>query len=444
MDEMLLDAQALAPATTRTPRLRRMQMIALVVMFVGGAIAFMDRTALSVATPLIRKDLGLSMTEMGVLLSALSWSYGLVQVPFGILIDWARPRLVLSVCLGFWSIVQTFFGFASNFQQFLIGRLLLGVGEGPQFPCSALATRDWFKVSERGFTTGVFNASSTLGPAMSVPLLSFLMLALGWRWMFCIIGLAGCVVAVLIYAIYRNPSQVDLTAAEKAYLNEGEAPSRPRARFSFHEWVQLFRFRTTWGMCVGWFGVLYGVWLYLGWLPVYLETERHMSIAHTGWVASIPLLCAGIGSLLAGRLMDWLVKRGVSPLNSRRYPLAACLVGAALLTVVVAEAPNDIVAVACVSVSMFLLLAGSACVYATPPIAIPAQHTGALAGIQNLAQLVGSSLPQFLTGYIVHETGSFHIALWLSASVTVVSAIVYFLMVRRPITEADLELAQAR
>lgn len=440
MDEAL-DVATMAPASAITPRLRRIQIIALVVLFMGGAIAFMDRTALSVASPLIRHDLGLSLTEMGLLLSALSWSYGLVQIPFGILIDWARPRLVLSVCLGFWSIVQTFFGLASNFQQFFIGRLLLGVGEGPQFPCSALATRDWFNVRERGFTTGVFNSSSTFGPAMSVPLLSFLMLALGWRWMFFIIGIVGCVVAALIYALYRNPAQVNLTAEEKTYLSAGEEVQKTGQKFSFREWAQLFRFKTTWGMCVGWFGILYGVWLYFGWLPTYLETERHMSIAKTGWIAAIPFLCGGIGSLICGRLMDMLVKKGVSPLNSRRYVLVGCLLGAALLTIVVAEAPNNTIAVGCVSAALFLLLAGSACVYATPAIAVPAKFTGALAGIQNLAQLVGSSLPQILTGYIVHKTGSFHMALWLSATVTALSAVVYHALVRSPITQADLEPA---
>jgi sugar phosphate permease len=439
MDVTSLEAGSALLTPVRTSRVRRMQIIALIVMLAGGSIAFIDRTALSVATPLIRKDFGLSMTEMGILMSALSWSYGLVQIPFGIVIDRLRPRIMLSASLVFWSVVQMCFSFSGNFWQFMLARLFLGAGEGPQFPSSVVTVRDWFNVRERGFATGVFNGSSTFGPAVAMPLLSYLMLTLSWRSMFATLGIFGVVVGMLFYAFYRNPQQMNLTADEKAYLAVGEEPQKIGSRFSRKEWSQLFKFSSTWGTCVGWFGVLYGVWLYLGWLPVYLEREHHMSIMNSGWVASIPMLSAFISSLCAGRVMDMLVRRGVSPLNSRRYPLTACLLGSALLTIVVAETPSDFIAVACVSLSMFLLLAGSACVYSTPSIAVPQRYTGALTGIQNLAQLVGSSLPQFLTGYIVSETGSFHVALFVTAGITAVSAVIYFSLVRRPISEEALQ-----
>lgn len=439
MNDSSVTASSFPGVSKKSKALRQRQWIVLTVLFVGGAIAFMDRTALSISATLVRRDLGLSMTEMGVLLAALSWSYGAVQIPFGALADIVRPRIMLSVCLAFWSAVQAFFGFASTFHQFLVCRLLLGVGEGPQFTSSALATRDWFNFRERGFTTGVYVSSTTIGPAVSAPLLSALMLAMGWRSMFILIGAAGCVVALITYLVYRNPQQVQLSAEDRAHLAEEDASLEQREGLTVGSWKRLFGCATTWGMCVGWFGVLYGVWMYLGWLPVYLEMERHMTIANTGWVAAIPFLCGGAGSLISGRVMDWLVTRGVSPLNSRRYPLAFSLIATTALTLVVSTAKSDVVAVGCVAASMFLLIAATAAVYATPPIVVPARYTGALAGIQNVAQLAGSSLPQLLTGYIVHRTGSFQLALWISASVTLVSGIVYMLMVRRPITEDDLE-----
>ena len=98
-----------------------------------------------------------------------------------------------------------------SFGQFFAARLLLGVGEAPQFPTGARVVRDWFHPRDRGLATGIFNCASSLGTAIAVPLLTFLMLSFGWRVMFMIMGIAGLAMAAVWYVVYRNPSEIELT-----------------------------------------------------------------------------------------------------------------------------------------------------------------------------------------------------------------------------------------
>src|SRR6185312_8332671 len=145
------------------------------------------------------------------------------------------------------------------------------------------------------------------------PLLTVLMLTVGWRWMFGIMGIAGLLVALGFFILHRDPHQVDLTQRERAHLSDvdGEAQSRP----TWREWRRLFEFSTTWGMLLGFFGTIYVLWLYNAWLPTYLQMEFHLTIAKTGWVAAIPYLFGVVGSLSGGKICDVLARRGVSAVN---------------------------------------------------------------------------------------------------------------------------------
>src|SRR5579863_1977509 len=208
---------AISEAMTATPRVKSIQRIALAMLVVAGVINYIDRATLAVANLLIRQDLGLSIAGMGYLLSAFLWAYAFSQLPTGAMVDKLGPRLLLTCGLALWSLAQLLGGLVQSFGQFFGARVLLGVGEAPQFPTGARVVRDWFNPRDRGLATGIFNCASSLGTAIAVPLLTFLMLSFGWRTMFVIMGIAGLIVAALWYLLYRNPGEVDLTAPENAY-----------------------------------------------------------------------------------------------------------------------------------------------------------------------------------------------------------------------------------
>src|ERR1700722_8281232 len=296
------------------PRLKTIQRVALGLLVVAGVVNYIDRATLAVANPLIREELGLFIADMGYLLSAFLWAYAFSQLPTGAMVDRLGPRILLTMGLTLWSLAQLLGGLVRNFGEFFGARILLGIGEAPQFPTGARVVRDWFNQRDRGLATGVFNCASSLGTAIAVPLLTYLMLSFGWRTMFVVMGVAGLIVAALWYLLYRNPGEVALTAPENAYRTQGDPPGQ-RTKVTFGEWKLLFRFKTTWGMIFGYFGCIYLTWIYTAWLPGYLEIERHMSVKYTGWAAAVPFACGVVGGVLGGYIADTLVRRGVEPLK---------------------------------------------------------------------------------------------------------------------------------
>ena len=421
-----------------TPKLKSIQRTALAMLVVAGAVNYIDRATLAVANPLIREELGLSISQMGYLLSAFLWSYAFSQLPTGAMVDKLGPRRLLTMGLSLWSLAQLLGGLVHSFNQFFAARLLLGVGEAPQFPTGARVVRDWFNPRDRGLATGIFNCASTLGTAIALPLLTFLMLSFGWRATFVIMGVAGLLVALVWFALYRDPKSVTLTAEETAYRTEGDPPGQ-RSEVTFREWRLLFRFRTTWGMILGYFGCIYLTWIYSAWLPGYLEIERHMSVKATGIAAAIPFVCGVVGGVLGGYLADVLVRRGVSPVNSRKYPAAAALLGTSACTLAAAYVTSNALAVAFISASLFLVYVTSTCAWALSSVAAPTNCTASIGAMQNFGGYLGGALAPTVTGLIVQSTGSFVLALVVGAAIGTASAASYLFIVRDPITNAGMD-----
>jgi MFS family permease len=413
-------------------RIISIQRWSIALLVAGGALNYVDRATLSVANKLIQVDLGIPVAKMGLLLSAFLWAYAFSQLPVGGLIDRFGPRKLLALGLFGWSIAQAAGGLVRSFGVFMGARFALGVGEAPLFPGGARVVRDWFGVRERGFATGLCQAASSLGNFIAVPLLTFLMLRFSWRWMFLIVGAAGVVMAFVWWTIHRDPSEISLTPDEIRYLTEGDenATSRPP---SFAEWRQLFAHRTTWGMIAGFFGNMYTLWLYTGWLPYYLENERHMSVAKVGVVAAIPYFCGCLGAITGGWLCDFLTRRGWTPIGGRKLLVSCALCGVSGCTMGTVFAPSNATAMVFISASLFLIYIVSSASWATVPIAAPSQYTASLGSIQNFGGYLGAALAPTVTGLIVQRTGHFSQALTLSAGVTLFSAMAYLVLVREPI-----------
>jgi sugar phosphate permease len=426
-------AAVLAP-----PRIRRAQRYALTMLVIAGTLNYLDRSTLSIANPLIHNELGLSVADMGLLLSAFLWAYAFCQLPGGALVDRVGPHRLLSAGLAVWSLAQVAAAFVTSFAQFSVARVFLGIGEAPMFSSAVRVVRDWYNVRDRGLPTGIWNCTSSLGPAIAPPILTVLMLAFGWRWMFAIMGIIGLAVAVLWYWAYRDASESRFSTEEQTYITRHEEPAVTR-HLTVREWGQLFRFRTTWGLILGFFGVVYMGWLYLAWLPGYLEMQRHMSIPKTGWVAAIPFAFGVVGSIGGGWIADRLMAFGLSPVNSRKVPVIIGLLGMSAFTVVAAETPSNVAAVAAISAALMFGAAASGMSWALASVAAPSNLTASLGAIQNFGGYLGGALAPTITGFIVQATGSFVPALLVSACIVLVSALIYLVVIRTaPITSAEL------
>jgi sugar phosphate permease len=175
------------------------------------------------------------------------------------------------------------------------------------------------------------------------------------------------------------------------------------------------------------------LWLYTGWLPYYLEHERHMSVARVGVVAAIPYFFGCVGAVVGGWLCDFLTRRGWTPMGGRKLLISCALLGISLCTVGTALVQSNAIALTLISVSLFLIYISSSAAWATVPVAAPSQYTGSLGSMQNFGGYLGGALAPTVTGFMVQRTGGFSQALLLSAAVSLCSAAAYLLLVGRPI-----------
>jgi sugar phosphate permease len=417
-------------------RILRRQQLSLVLLVICGVINYLDRATLAVANEYIRADLGLSLGQMGLLLSAFSWSYALCQLPVGALVDKIGPRWLLGGGLVVWSLAQAAGGFASTFGYFVLARIALGIGEAPQFPAAARVVSNWFPARARGTPTGVYNSASPLGVALAPLVLAPLIAATSWHWAFFVTGAMGLIAAVVWVALYRDPVRADMTAEERAYLEMDTAAAAAAAapKAGFAAWLALFRYRVTWGMMLGFFGSVYLNWVYLTWLPGYLRTERHMDLAYAGIAASVPFMCGFAGALIAGWASDRVARASTSPVRGRRNAVVASTLGMVVFTIPAALVDSNIVAVACIAIVIFLANASSACAWSLATVAAPPSRVASLGALQNFGGFLGGALAPILTGYIA-QTWSFVPALLAGAAIAFMGAMSYLFLVTKPIPE---------
>jgi len=420
---------------TTPPRIRHRQTIALVLLVLTGVINYLDRATLAVANEYIRADLGLSLGQMGLLLSAFSWSYALCQLPVGALVDKIGPRWLLGAGLVIWSVAQAAGGLAASFGWFVVARIVLGIGEAPQFPAAARVVSNWFPLRARGTPTGVYNSASPLGVALAPLILTPLILATSWHWAFFMTGALGLVAALIWVSLYRDPVRAQMSEAERAYLDEGQAVG-PAPATSFASWRALFRYRATWGMLLGFFGSVYLNWVYLTWLPGYLRTQRHMELAQAGFAASVPFLCGFAGALVAGWASDRVTRNATSPVASRRRAVVVSMLGMVAFTIPAALVESNTVAVACISIVIFLANASSACSWSLVTAVAPRSRIASLGALQNFGGFLGGALAPILTGYIA-QAWSFVPALLTGAAIAFLSAMAYHFLVVQAIPEQD-------
>lgn len=419
-----------------SPKMRRMQWIAVGLITAAIALNYIDRSTLAIGNLTIRQEFGLSATAIGALQSFWSLTYACFQIPVGFALDRLGPRYLVGLALIAWSAAQAAGGLAGSYTQLMWARIALGATESPAFPGAVRVTGDWFHVRDRGTPTGVYNSGGSIGPAIAPPLLTGLMLAFGWRTMFVTMGLVGAFAAVVWFKLYRDPAKTDLEPGDAAYLADNRAAEAP---VELRNWARLFRFRSMWGLTLGAFCSGYAVWMYQTWLPAYLEMQQHISIAKTGFLAMIPLLFSVLGAWSGGWVTDRLARGGMDIVASRRLPCISGLLASGLCTVIATTADSGTAAVIYISGAMFFLSLGIAGKWTLITAVAPQSYCTSVASIQNFGGYIGGTVSPLVTGMVVDLTGSFVIALAIGAGITILGAVILHVVVRDPISAYALE-----
>lgn len=401
-----------------------------VVCALGLAINYIDRSAISVSLPFMTEDFHLTASEQGLILSAFSWTYALMQIPVGSLIDRFGEKVMFGASVFLWSVVTLLTAVARSF-GFLLGlRLGLGIGEAGAYPSSAKTVSRWFPQRERARATSIYDSGARIGSAIATPVIAAIIGLWGWHMVFLIAGVLGILWSIGWWALYKMPEDSKSVSAEELELiNEDlrKLPTSSSAAAASGRPVKVARLltkRTVWAMMIGFFCVNFMVTFFLTWFPTYLVKERGFDLIKLGLFGAIPPICAILGSYLGGFANDFLIKRGWSVTKARKTCLVIGMLGCALIGLS-AMAPAAWQALVLMSISYLASSFTITTIWCLPADVVPTSTVGVLGGTQNFFSNIGSALSPIIVGALYQATGSFVIPLALSGVVCIVGALTF-------------------
>lgn len=406
---------------------------------IGVLVNFLDRVNLSVSREALSDSFGVSLVAFGYLASAFSWTYALMQMPAGILLDRFGVSRVGRMSTLLWSIACFAAAFAPGLSWLFAARLLLGISESPTFPANAKAIGYWFTDSERSLATAITDAAAKFSTAMGVPFLGVLLLHFGWRASFAATGFISFFYFLLFYWVYCNPKEDDrLSARELQFITEGGAqPEDPRRAQGSSRLCYLLRQRKVYGLAIGWGAYNYTFFLLLNWLPSYLSLSLHVALLQSVLYASLPWLLATFTDLIIGGwLVDLLLERGWNA-NRVRYAVMVGGMTLGLFILGAARAQSPASAVVWVSLALGGLAAAAPVAWSIPSLIAPRESVGTLSGIVNFSGQISAISAPIVTGYIVSATHSFAAAFATSSATLLLGIAAYVVLLGRiePIPE---------
>jgi sugar phosphate permease len=387
-------------------------------------ITYIDRTNISVAAPFMARDLHLNKLELGLIFSAFSYPYALLQVPGGLFGDLVGPRLGLTVIGLVWAGATIATGFCRSVPQFFVARFALGLGEGGAFPTATRAFATWMPPSERGLAQGVPHSAARLGGALTPPVVIALSLLWGWPSAFWALGLVSLAWVALFSLLFRNDPHQDrrLSAQERREIADVKREVRRRVPY-------LSLLARIWPValcdfCYGW-----ALWVFLTWLPSYLAQARHYQLQALAIYAALPLLAGVVGDTLGGLLSDLALRRTRNIRRARTVQLAVCLVAAGAFIVPAPLVASATASVILLSLSFFCLELNNAVLWVIPMDVTP-EFAGTAGGMMNTGFGVAGIISPVVFGAVIQATGQWQVPFLATGALLVVGALVALLWVR--------------
>ena len=289
-------------------------------------INYIDRGALAVLWPVISEDLGMTKAEYAIIINVFTFAYAFGQTLFGKIFDWIGVRLGFVLAIGAWSIATMLHAASTSLLTFSIFRGLLGVSEAGNWPGATKANAEWFPIKERALAQGIFNSGAAIGGIIS-PLTVGLLFALleSWQAVFIVIGVLGLLWLVPWLIVYKSgPADHPwLDKAEREYILTGQrnvetnqvAEYAPTSR-------EILSRKESWGVILASFFLDPIWWLFVGWLPLYLNETYGFQVAEIALYASVPYIGAMFGAWFGGLLAQNRLKAGWTVNKARKFVIS--------------------------------------------------------------------------------------------------------------------------
>ena len=385
--------------------------LVLVLLAISVFINYVDRGNLSIAAPMLKDELGISATQLGILLSAFFWTYACLQLFSGWLVDRLNVNWVFAGGFFLWSAATATTGIVHTFSVLLVLRLLLGIGESVAYPSYSKIIALNFPEEHRGLANAVISAGLVLGPGFGMLLGGLLMARFGWRPFFIVLGLVSLLWLVpWLKWMPRNRGLI--------HKNTTGALSLP----------EFLRLRSAWGNSLGTFCVNYVSYFLITWLPFYLVRERHFSMDNMAKIGGIAYLLGACFATLAGWLSDRWITSGATPTRVRKTFTGGGLAFAGIFVgLAVVSGPFYSVAALVLGIVSFGVSASN--IWAITQTLAGPQAAGRWTGFQNFIGNLAGVVAPALTGFVLDRTGHFYWAFIILTAVALTGTISWVFLV---------------
>jgi len=375
---------------------------------VASIVAYILRYNLSVAGPAMMHDLGLSETQLGLILGAFAWSYGLFQMPGGLLGERFGPRRAMTLMFVAWFATTALMASVPRGLPVVASVALLftlraaqGMVQAPVFPISCGSFFAWIPSRTWALGNSLSTAGTTVGAALAGPGVTWLVLTVGWRESFFIAAPLGLVLAAIWWWDYRddptthrrvNAAELDVIRAERA----------AEARVEPMKWTRLLADRDLLYVTSSYFCANYVFYLFFNWFFYYLTEIRHVPAALGAYFIAAQWMVGAVAAVAGGIVCDRLSVRYGPRVGCRASAMGAMIASAPLL-VAGTLATDPVLSVALLSLS-FACVQFADCTYwaATMRIAGPQSQTatGMLNTGGNISGGIGAVLVPVLAGAV--------------------------------------------
>ena len=397
-----------ASAVTTSAPLGRVRWTICALLFGAATVNYLDRQVLSVLKGTLSHELGWNELDYGNLVTAFQAAYALGMVLTGRLMDALGTRRGFSLAVGFWSLAAMAHGLATSALGFAGARFALGLGEAGMFPGAVKTIAEWFPKRERALATGIFNSGTNVGAILCPLVVPVVVTAWGYRAAFVVTGGAGLLWLVAWFVLYRSPAQhPKLTVGERAYIESELAP--PATRLGFR---QLLPHRQAWAFAGGKFLTDPFWWLYLFWIPDFLQKTYGLKLLQVGLPLVVIYLMSDLGSIAGGYLSSRWIARGVTVNRARKGAMLVCAVG--VVPIFLATHSDSLwTAVFLVGLATAAHQGFSANLFTLTSDLFPGPAVGSVVGFGGMAGALGGMLLAQIAGRVLLWTGSYS---WLFAA----------------------------
>jgi len=373
-------------------------------LFFATTINYIDRQVLGIlATDQTFKNaIGWNEAQYGYVNTAFQGAYAIGLLIVGRLMDRFGTRKGFSFAIVFWSIAAMCHALARSAMGFGTARFFLGLGEAGNFPASIKTVAEWFPKKERALATGIFNSGSNVGAIAAPLVVPYIAVNYGWQLAFIITGTIGFIWLIFWLLIYRKPAEhPKLGKAELAHIQSDPPESTTKI-----PWARLIPLRQTWAFAIGKFLTDPIWWVYLFWLPKFLNTNYKLNITQIGLPLVVIYVVADIGSIGGGWLSSMLIKKGWTANKARKTAMLICAL-AVVPIVFAAKASNLWLAVGLVAIAAAAHQGWSANIFTMSSDMFPKRAVGSVVGIGGMAGSIGGMLIATTVGLILQYTGSY-------------------------------------